>query len=123
MRTYKLTPLEQLQLEKKKVREERAVAEQRLVYQLQYINDNWGSLITRGISSSIKNKFFERMEGISVFDTVAAPLIGKSSNPWLNFATSNLPLLRNVAWGLLKPALMAYATKKITSLIFGKRKK
>ncbi|MDR1782900.1 MAG: hypothetical protein LBR13_01370 [Dysgonamonadaceae bacterium] len=124
MKTYKLTPLEQLRLEKKRVREERTVAEQRLVYQLQYINDNWGSLITRGMASSIKNKFFEKVGGgLSVFDTSSVSLIPKSRNLWLNLALSNLPMLRSVAWGLIKPALLAYATKKATSLIFGKKKK
>ena len=40
MSRYKLNPLEELQLEKKRQKEERAIASQRLSYELQYINDN-----------------------------------------------------------------------------------
>lgn len=123
MKTYKLSPLEQLQLEKKRIREERAVAEQRLVYQLQYINDNWGSLITRGVSSSIKNKIFEKIDGLSEFGASPSPFLTKGRSPWLNLIMSNLPLLGTATWGLVKPTLLAFATKKVTSLIFGRNRK
>ena len=123
MKTYKLTPLEQLQLEKKRVREERIVAEQRLVYQLQYINDNWGSLITRGITSSIKNKFFEKIEDFSGSTALSSPFATQERSHWLNLVVSNLPLLGGATWGLLKPTLLAFATKKAASLIFRKKKK
>ena len=56
MRTYKLTPLEQLKLEKSRLREERGIAQQRMSYQFKYFSDNWGSLLTKGVTSSIKNK-------------------------------------------------------------------
>ena len=59
MSTYKLTPLEELRLEKKRLREERAIASRRLAYQLQYLNDNWGSMLTKGVSSSVKTKIAE----------------------------------------------------------------
>lgn len=120
MKTYKLTPLEQLRLEKKRVNEERIVSEQRLVYQLQYLNDNWGTLLTRGIASTLKNKFFETIDSKTAPTT---PFITKGRNPWLNLAVSNLPLLGNISWGLLKPTLLAFATKKLTSLIFRRKKK
>ena len=47
MSTYKLTPLEELRLEKKRLREERAIASRRLSYQLQYLNNNWAQLHTK----------------------------------------------------------------------------
>ncbi len=62
MKTYKLTPLEELRLEKKKLREERAIASQRLAYQLQYLNDNWGTMLTKGVTSSVKSKLTETLE-------------------------------------------------------------
>ncbi|MDI3505354.1 MAG: hypothetical protein PWQ81_576, partial [Bacteroidota bacterium] len=49
MKTYKLTPLEQLQMEQKRLREERAIAEQRMGFQFQYLADNWGTLLTKGV--------------------------------------------------------------------------
>ncbi|HOT64948.1 MAG TPA: hypothetical protein PLV98_05930, partial [Dysgonamonadaceae bacterium] len=65
MKTYKLTPLEQLQMEQKRLREERAIAEQRMGFQFQYLADNWGTLLTKGVASSIKNKITETVDGIS----------------------------------------------------------
>lgn len=50
MSTYKLTPLEELRLEKKRLREERAIASRRLSYQLQYLNNNWGSMLTKEVT-------------------------------------------------------------------------
>ena len=64
MSTYKLTPLEELRLEKKRLREERGIASQRLSYQLQYLNDNWGTMLTKGISSSVKAKLAETIDNL-----------------------------------------------------------
>ena len=65
MSRYKLNPLEELQLEKKRQKEERAIASQRLSYELQYLNDNWGSLLTKGISSSIRSKLTETVDNLT----------------------------------------------------------
>ena len=50
MRTYKLTPLDQLKLEEKQLREEIKISEQKMVFQLQYINDNWGSMLLKSVT-------------------------------------------------------------------------
>ena len=60
MSKYRLDPLEELRLEKRHFREERKIASQRLSYQLQYLNDNWGSMLTKGVASSIKSLFLSR---------------------------------------------------------------
>ncbi|NCB26583.1 MAG: hypothetical protein EOM62_14080, partial [Bacteroidia bacterium] len=65
MSTYKLTPLEELRLEKKRLREERAIASRRLSYQLQYLNNNWGSMLTKEVTSSFKTKFAETVDNLS----------------------------------------------------------
>ena len=65
MKSYKLTPLDELHLEKKKLREERAISGQRLSYQIQYLADNWGSMLTKGVTTSIKNKFSETVDNLS----------------------------------------------------------
>ena len=127
MKTYKLTPLEELRLEKKRFNEQRSISSQRLSYQLQYLNDNWGSMLTKGVASSIKSKFSETMDNMSsVSSTSVTPFITKARNPWLHntvtqIVLSNLPLIGSAAWNLAKPALIAFGAKKMTSIFFGRR--
>lgn len=134
MGKYKLTPLEELQLAKKKTREQRAIAEQRLSYQLQYLEDNWGSLLTKGLTSSVKTKFAETIDNLShgSFSTSALPMPFKSKQKgyvnWLNLALTNLPLISKLAWRVTKPTVYAFAAKKVTGKLLGigtrkKRKK
>jgi hypothetical protein len=124
MKTYKLTPLEELRLEKKRLSEERTIASQRLAYQLQYLNDNWGTLLTKGVTSSIKTKFAETVDNLSSgsFSSVT-PFVTKRANPWVSIVMSNLPLLGSVTWGIAKPALIAFAAKRVSSFLFGRKRK
>lgn len=124
MSTYKLTPLEELRLEKKRLREERGIASQRLSYQLQYINDNWGTLLTKGVTSSVKSKIAETVDQLSSGSAYSVtPFVTKRTNPWMNLAMSNLPLIGSLSWRVAKPALLAFAVKKIPSLLFGRKRK
>lgn len=130
MGKYSITPLDELYLAKKKAREERAIAEQRLSYQLQYLADNWGTLITKGVSSSIKTKFSETMDNLSQGSLSGSVLPFKSKQKgyiqWANLALSNLPLIGRIAWRITKPTVYAFAAKKLTGKLFGfgsKRKK
>jgi hypothetical protein len=124
MSTYKLSPLEELRLKKKRLREERDISGQRLSYQLQYLSDNWGSLITRGLTSSIRTRFAETVDNLSAgsfsFET---PFFTRTSNPWLSLIVSNLPLIGGLVWKLAKPAVLAFAAKKATSMLFRRKKK
>lgn len=121
---YKLTPLEELHLEKKRLREERAIAEQRLSYQIQYFADNWGGMLTRGVTSSIRSKFSDTMDNFSVGSSSSVtPFVTRKSNPWLGLITSNLPQIGGLVWNVARPAIVAFAAKKATSLLFGGRKK
>jgi len=123
MSTYKLTPLEELRLEKKRQREERSIASQRLSYELQYLNDNWGSMLTKGLTSSMKTKFTETMDNISSGNSYSVtPFVTRKRNPWVNLMMSNLPLLGSVTWKLTKPAIIAFALKQGTSMLFGRKK-
>lgn len=121
MKSYKLTPLDELHLEKKRLREERAISGQRLSYQTQYLADNWGSLLTKGVASSIKTKFSETMDSLSSGSSysVVPFKTKKAGNPWLNLALNNLPLIGGITWKVAKPAVLAFAAKKITSKLFG----
>lgn len=124
MSTYKLTPIEELRLEKKRLREERVIASQRLSYQLQYLNDNWGTMLTKGIASSVKSKLAETVDNLSSGSSYSVtPFVTKRTNPWLNLAMSNLPLIGSLSWKVAKPALITYAIRKIPSLLFGKKRK
>lgn len=124
MKTYKLTPLEELKLEKKRLREERSIAGQRLAYQMQYFNDNWGSMITKGITSSIKSKFVDTVDNLSSgTSSSVTPFVTKRSNPWLGILTSNLPLIGGMAWKLAKPAVFAFGAKRLSSMLFGGKKR
>lgn len=127
MKTFKLTPLDELHLEKKRLREERVISGQRLSYQIQYLADNWGTLLTKGVASSIRNKFNETMDNLSSgsSSSVVPFKTKKSGNPWLNLALNNMPILGGVAWKVAKPALIAFVAKKLTGKLFGgiKRKK
>lgn len=121
MRTYKLTPLEELCLEKKRLRENRAIAAQRLSYHLQYLEDNWGTMLTQGVASSVKTKFTETIDTLSggTSDSIF-PLSGKKNRfGWLNILAANLPLVSKVAWQVGKPAVMAFVMKKVTGHLFG----
>lgn len=127
MKSYKLTPLDELHLEKRKMREERAISGQRLAYQIQYLADNWGTLLTKGVTSSIKNKFSETMDNLSSgsSSSIVPFKTKRTGNPWINLALSNLPFIGSMAWRVGKPALIAFAAKKLTGRLFGgsKRKK
>lgn len=124
MSTYKLSPLEELRLEKKRQKEERSIASRRLSYQLQYLNDNWGSMLTKGLTSSVKTKFAETMDTFSSGNSYSVtPFVTHKRNPFVQLAISNLPLLGSVAWKLTKPAIIAFALKQGTSFLFGRRKK
>ena len=129
MSKYKLGPLEELRLEKKRFKAERKIASRRLSYEIQYINDNWGSMLTKGISSSIKSKFSETVDNLSTPSYASVkPFITKVRNPWLHntvtqIILSNLPLIGSAIWNITKPALIAFGAKKITSAVFGRKKK
>ena len=128
MAKYSITPLDELRLAKKKAREEKAIAEQRLSYQLQYLADNWGTLVTKGLSSSVRTKFVETIENIShgpFSSNTALPLMPKKkgSTQWVNLALANIPLISKVAWRLTKPTVYAFAAKKLTGKIFRRSSK
>ena len=129
MSRYKLNPLEELQLEKKRQKEERAIASQRLSYELQYLNDNWGSLLTKGVTSSIKSKLTETVDNLTTSSSSSiTPFVTKGHHSWLNSAAmqivmSNLPFIGSLSWKFVKPALLAFGARKVTSALFGRKRK
>ncbi len=120
MKTYRLTPLDELHLEKKRLREERAISEQRLSYQFQYLSDNWGTILTKGVASSLKSKFAETVGPLASGSLASLPLRGRRSNLLLNLALNNLPQIGSLVWKVAKPSIMAFAAKKVSRMVFGR---
>lgn len=122
MRTYNLTPLEQLKLEEKQLREEIKISEQKMAFQLQYINDNWGSMLLKSVTSSIMNKVTDRVESSSPVSNTSY-LTRSVGGGWGNFFLSNYKSVGSIGWRLLKPLALTIITKKATSKLFSKKKR
>lgn len=121
MKTYKLTPLDQLKLEEKQLREEIKVSEQKMVFQLQYIHDNWGSMLLKSVSSSIMSKVTDRVESSS---PVSSNYLTRSTGGgWGNFFLSNYRSVGSIGWRILKPIALTFLTKKVTSKLLPKRRR
>lgn len=128
MTKYSITPLDELRLAKKQAREERTIAEQKLSYQLQYLQDNWGTLMGKGLSSSVRTKLVETIDNIShgsLSSNTPLPFMPKNRKhtQWVNLVVSNIPLISRTVWRLAKPTLYAYTAKKVTGKLFGRDKK
>lgn len=122
MRTYNLTPLDQLELEERRLREEINISEQKMAFQLKYISDNWGSMIVKSISSSIMNKVTDRVESSSPISTTS--LLTRSIGGGLgSLLLSKYKSVGSLGWKLFKPMALAFITKKATTKLFSSKKK
>ena len=122
MKTYRLTPLDQLKLEERQLREEIKISEQKMVFQLQYINDNWGSMLLKGITSSVKNKVTNTFEHISPIAT--SPYVTRAiGGGWGGLLLSNYKLVGSMGWKILKPIALTILSRKAKSMIFPRRKR
>ena len=125
MKKYKLTPFEKLQAEKERLREERETAEKRMLFQLRYLADNWGMIITRSITGGVRNKLSGTIDNISYAGTNSTTTFHTSPRKikWGNFLISNLPNIAQITWRIGKPALISFVTRKLMSKLFKKDKK
>jgi len=123
MRTYKLTPLEQLKLEEKQLSEEIKISEQKMAFQLQYINDNWGSMLVKSITSSIMNKVTDRVEETSPVSGTSYLTQSTGGGGWGNFFLSNYKSVGSMGWRILKPIALTLLTKRATSMLFPKKRR
>ena len=122
MKTYKLTPLDQIILEQKQLREEIKISEQKMAFQIQYINDNWGSMLLKSTTSSIMNKVTNRIEGSSPISNMSY-LPQSVSGGWGSFLLSNYKSVGSIGWRLIKPLALTMLTKKVTTKLFKKKKR
>ena len=122
MKTYKLTPLDQLLLEEKQLREEIKVSEQKMVFQLQYLNDNWGSMLLKGMTSSLKNKVTNTFEHISPIAT--SPYVTRAiGGGWGSLLLSNYKTVGSMGWKIIKPIALTLLTRKAKSMLFRTKKR
>lgn len=124
MKAYKLTPLDQINLEKKQLREEIKISEHKMAFQLQYVNDNWGTMFLKSVTSSIMNKVTDRAYHTSPSSSTSRITRAIGSGGGINsFLLSNYKAVGSIGWRLLKPIAIGFITKRATSLIFSKKKK
>ena len=122
MKTYKLTPLDQLILQERQLSEEIKISEQKMAFQMQYLSDNWGSMLVKGVTSSIKNKLTDTVGQISPVAT-SSYVTRTLGGGWGNLFFSNYKLVGSMGWKIIKPIAMAFLTKKATSMLFSRKKK
>lgn len=125
MKAYRLTPLEQLQLEKKRLKEECKITEKRMAFQMRYLSDNWRSMIRQGVTSSIKSKVSDAVSNLSSKrSSKVLPYVSKPKPKGLSrLLSSNYKTMASTGWGIMKPVLWTFLTKKVTSMLFGRKKK
>lgn len=120
MKTYRLTPLDQLKLEERQLREDIKISEQKMVFQLQYLNDNWGSMLLKGITSTVKNKVTDTFEHISPIAT--SPYVTRAiGGGWGSLILSNYKLVGSMGWRILKPIALTLLTRKAKSMLFPRK--
>lgn len=124
MKAYNLNPLEQLQLEKSQLQEECKIAEKRMAFQARYLSDNWGGMLKRSITSSIKSKLLGMVGKTPIESSHVTPYVSKpKAKGFSRIFSSNYKSMAASTWGLAKPLLWSLLTKKATTMIFGKKKK
>lgn len=122
MKTYKLTPLDQLMLEERQLREEIKISEQKMVFQMQYINDNWGSMLLKELTSTVKNKVSDTFEHISPVSS--SPYVTRTlGGGWGNLFLSNYKLVGSIGWRLIKPIALTLITRKAKTMLFGRKRR
>lgn len=119
-----ITPLEDLRKEKAAIKQDCALAEERLAAQWLYMKDNAGSLIFNSILSSVLHSLGfggpskSEEKNISRVSSNRGGTIGFIQNMFSG-VSAYYPLI----WEIVQPMLLAFAAKKIKSIFTRKKKK
>lgn len=115
----KLSPLEELRLEKAKLIDECEKEKEILLYNWDYTKHNMGKLFLNSIFSTTKESFWG----------ITSALTGKSNEKSVSKkgSTSNITQMvmsvAPLAWDLLQPMILSYTIKKVKSIFTKKRRK
>jgi len=111
----KLSPIEELRAERKALKLEVKMHEDRLKDNLMYAKHNWGTLLLSSVVSSSTNS----VKSLFGFSSEGGDEEGHGHSSLLDKIISIAPL----AWSILQPILLGMITKKVSSFFFGKKKK
>jgi len=119
MKNNKLSPLDELRLEKEIARRECEESEHQLAEQWSYLSDNAVSLIFNSAVNGIASKLgFSARIGNSDHTEKEEKSSNNIFSNILSGVTTYLPFI----WEILQPVILGFAAKKIKS-IFTKKKK
>lgn len=118
-----LTALEKLISDKKRIRKQCALQEQKLNDDFSYIQENAGSLLLSGFTTLLfPNAKSKKTESAEVAISPAQPATPIGFSDYLGIAQGLLP----VAWDIAKPFLLTWGIKKaqhwFMNLLFKKKK-
>jgi len=108
----KLSPIEELRAQRMQLQQECEDQRLQLNNNISYLKGNFGSLLFSSVVTSSKNAVTSLFLG-------STDASGERNNSFLNKALMFAPLV----WDVVQPMLIGLATKKIKSLIFGRKKK
>lgn len=105
----KLSPSEELKMERMRLKEECQIHKERIVNTVEYVKDNLGTVLLTSMVSSSK----------SGLQTLFSPTGGKSKSVFDSPFFNILPTV----WSIAQPFVIGIITKKLTSRIFGGKKR
>ena len=118
-----LTPLEKLISDKERIRKQCVIQEQKLNDDFSYIQENAGSLLISGFTTSLfPNTKSKKTESTETATTASQPVTPIGFSDYLSIAQGLLP----VAWDVVRPFLLTWGIRKaqswFTNLLFKKKK-
>ncbi|MCD8269860.1 MAG: hypothetical protein LUD46_16290 [Parabacteroides sp.] len=118
-----LTPLEKLISDKKRIRRQCVLQEQKLNDDFSYIQENAGSLLLSGFTTLLfPNTKSKKTESTETATPPILPTVHLGISDYLGIAQSLLP----AAWDVAKPFLLTWGIRKaqswFTNLLFKKKK-
>lgn len=119
MKTNKVSPLEELRIEREIVRQQCAESEDRLAEQWDYLSDNAGSLLLNAAVSNITGLFGFGHKSHKSSDTKQIAQAASSGNGIMSMLSSYYPLI----WDIAQPLIWKFAMNKIKSIFTKKNKK
>lgn len=110
----KISPLEELRLERIQLKKEIEEHEQNLLDNIEYAKENWGSLLLSSVFASSTNSLK------SFFGAGSKDENGNSEG--YSSILDRFVKVVPVIWTFIQPVLIGLLTKKVTSFFFGEKR-